>query len=126
MALYLSEGEVRTTIRKIRSKAAAGSVVLADIYVDRMFKRFKSGSGTEALKYTDEKIKFDLNLSTNYEEEVAKFIRNETLSVGEVFFVGWKDARGSLLAEGEMKMPTSPLLTLFFTSQKGQFMGNRS
>ena len=64
VALYLSEGEVRTTIRKIRSKAAAGSVVFADIYVDRMFKRFKSGSGTEALKYTDEKIKFDLNLST--------------------------------------------------------------
>jgi methyltransferase (TIGR00027 family) len=103
VTLYLSETEVRKAIKEIRSKAAVGSILLADIYADRMFKKLKSGAITKTLEYTNESIKFTLNLATNYDEALSEFIESESLSVGETFFIGWKDEKGPLLAIVEMK-----------------------
>jgi methyltransferase (TIGR00027 family) len=103
VTLYLSEAEVRKAIHEIRCKAAVGSVVLADIYADRMLEKYKSGAGSKTLEYTDENIKFSLDLSTDFENKLSGFIGSESLSVGETFFIGWKDEKGPLLAVVEMK-----------------------
>lgn len=102
VTLYLSETDVRKTIQDVRSKAAVGSVLLADIYANRLVAIAKSYAGEKALDYTDEGMDFGLDLATNYEEELSKFVKSESLSVGETFFLGRENKKGPFTVVVEM------------------------
>lgn len=103
VTLYLSEADVRKTIQDIRTRAAVGSVLLADIYADRMLARFKSGAGKKTMEYTNEGLDFSLNFTTNYEGVLEKFLTSESMAAGETFFMGRKHEKGPFVVIVEMK-----------------------
>ena len=103
VTLYLSEANVRKTMQDVRNKAAVGSVLLADIYADRMVATAKSGAAKKVLDYTDEGLDFSLNLTTDCEAELLKFVNSESMSVGETFFMGRKHKKGPFAVVVEMK-----------------------
>ncbi len=103
VTLYLSEADVRKTMHEVQSKAANGSVLLADFYADSMVAKFKSGSAKKSLDYTGEGVDFSLNLAVNYEEELVKFVTSESMSVGGTFFLGRTGKNGPFTVVVEMK-----------------------
>lgn len=103
VTLYLSESDVHKTIQDVRNHAPAGSVLLADIYADRLVNIGKSSAGQKALDYTDEGLGFSLPLTTNYEETLAEFVENESMSVGEAFFMGHTSDKGPFMVVVEMR-----------------------
>lgn len=103
VTLYLSEADVRKTIQDVRNKAVVGSVLLADIYADRLVAMAKSGAGKKTLDYTGEGLDFSLKMATNYEEELSNFVNSESMTVGETFFLGHKGKKGPFTVVVEMK-----------------------
>lgn len=103
VTLYLSEPEVRKTMQDVRNHAPNGSILLADIYADRMVNIGKSIVGKNLLDYTDEGFGFGLNLTIDYEEALADFIESELLLVGETFFMGRTSDIGPFMVVVEMK-----------------------
>ena len=94
VTLYLSESDVRKTMRDVYSHATPGSVLLTDIYADRMVNIGKGAVTSKALDYTDENFGFSLPFANHYEEVLADFIESESLSVGETFFMGRASDKG--------------------------------
>jgi methyltransferase (TIGR00027 family) len=103
VSLYLSESDVRRTMQEVRNHAPAGSVLLADIYADRLVNIGKNSAGKKVLDYTDEGFGFSLPLATNCEETLAEFIENESMSVGETFFMGRTSDKGPFMVVVEMR-----------------------
>jgi methyltransferase (TIGR00027 family) len=103
VTLYLSEFEVRKTMHDIQQQAQTGSVLLADLYSDRMVKIGKNAATKKVLDYTDEGFGFSLDLSDNYEETLTNFVESESLSVGESFFMGHSNDKGPFMVVAEMK-----------------------
>ena len=103
VTLYLTGKDVCRTIQDIRRRAAPGSVLLADIYADRFMKMARSGAGKKALDYTDEGLNFGLNFATNHEEVLSSFVKNESMSVGETYFLAHKNKKGPYAVVVEMK-----------------------
>ena len=89
--------------RFVRNHAPAGTVLLADIYADRLVNIGKSSTGKKTLDYTDEGFGFSLPLATNYEEALAEFIESESMSVGETFFMGRTSDKGPFMVVVEMR-----------------------
>jgi len=102
VTLYLSEQAVRKTMHDIRTHAPAGSVLLADIYADRMTALAKSGALSKTLDYTDEGLGFGLPLAENYAATLTAFVASEGLTVGETFFMGSADSKGPFMVVAEM------------------------
>jgi len=102
VTLYLSESDVRKTMQDVRNHAPAGSVLLADIYADRLVNIGKNYAGRKALDYTDEGFGFSLPLTTNYQETLAEFVESESMSVGEAFFMGHTSDKGPFMVVVEM------------------------
>ncbi len=103
VTLYLSESDVRKTMQDVRNHAPAGSVLLADIYADRLVNIGKNYAGRKALDYTDEGFGFSLPLTTNYQETLAEFVESESMSVGEAFFMGHTSDKGPFMVVVEME-----------------------
>lgn len=102
VTLYLSEADVRKTMRDVRNTAAAGSVLLADIYAERFIQFAGKGSSKKTLEQTDEGLDFGLNFSTKHEESLSEFVRSESMTVGECFFMGEKNDKGPFVVVVEM------------------------
>lgn len=102
VTLYLSEADVRRSIQDVHNNAPVGSVLLADIYADRFMAKARSGAGKKTLDYTGEGLDFSLDLATNYEDELSNFVTSESMSVGETFFMGWKNDKGPFVVVVEM------------------------
>lgn len=94
VSLYLSEEAVRKTLRDVRAHAPAGSVLLADIYADRMVNIGKNKATAKLLDYTDEGFGFSLPMATGHQEALAQFVESESMSVGETFFMGRTSDKG--------------------------------
>ena len=103
VTLYLSESEVRKTMQDVQHQAHKGSVLLADIYADRMINIGKSAGTSKVLEYTNEGLGFGLDFSVSYEEKLAEFIESESLSVGESFFMGRSNEKGPFMVVVEMR-----------------------
>ncbi len=103
VTLYLSEADVRKTLHDVRDHAPAGSVLLADLYTDRMTNIGKGKATRKVLDYTDEGLGFSLSLSTNHEALLAEFVQSESFSVGETYFMGRASEKGPFAVVAEMR-----------------------
>ncbi len=104
VTLYLSDADVRKTMRDVRGNAPAGSVLLADIYADRIIERFRRGATGKALEYTEEGVDFSLNFASDHEEKLSAFVESESMTTGETFFLGSKNVKGPFVAVVEMRI----------------------
>ena len=102
VTLYLSQADVRKTMRDIRNIATAGSVLLADIYAERFIEFGGKGSSKKTLERTDEGVDFGLNFSSKHEQTLSEFVKSESMSVGERFFLGEKSDKGPFVVVVEM------------------------
>ena len=104
VTLYLSESDVRKTMQEVRDSTAPGSILLADIYADRLINMGKSAAGKKALAYTNEGFGFGLPFADNYKKTLSDFIESESLSVGETFFMGHENKAGPFAVIAKMRV----------------------
>jgi len=104
VTLYLSEQDVRRTLRDIREHAAAGSRVVADIYASRTIEYASKSGNRQALEYTGEAVDFGLPFATDPEGDLERFVTSEGLTVGETAFLGRSTKKGTLLAVAELRV----------------------
>ena len=103
VSLYLSESDVRKTMQDVRNHAPSGSVLLADLYADRLVNIGKMAAVKKTLDYTDEGFGFSLPIATSYEQVLAEFIESESMSVGETWFMGRTGKKGPFMVVAEIK-----------------------
>ncbi len=104
VTLYLSEADVRKTMRDVRGNAPAGSILLADIYADRIIERFRRAATGKALEYAEEGVDFSLDFASDHEEKLSAFVESESMTTGETFFLGSKNVKGPFVAVVEMRI----------------------
>lgn len=107
VTLYISDQDVRNTLRDIKTHSTAGSVVVTDIYAEafvkgEMFPGMKKS--LEILKITDEELAFGLDFSENPETVLRSFIESESLEIGEVHFMGGHTNKGTWMVVAEIKV----------------------
>jgi len=103
VTLYLSEEDVRKTLREIRDATGPGSVIIVDIYADRIVGWANKGYMKKTLDQTDEGLNFSLDLSADYEKVLAEFVESESLSIGEAVFMGSSNKQGPFVVVAELK-----------------------
>jgi len=107
VTLYLGEKSVRNTLRTIKANAAAGSILVADIYA----KSFVSGEYARGMKatlpvldMTDEQLGFGIEMSGDYRHALEAFVASEGLAVGETYFMGYKTEKGPWMVVAELEV----------------------
>jgi len=103
VTLYLSEAEVRKTMRSVSSHACKNSILLADIYANRMLNIAKSTVGKQVMDYTNEGLGFGLDLNTSWKDVLLGFVESESLSLGEAIFMGSDSDSGPFMVVVEMR-----------------------
>ena len=103
VTLYLSGTEVRRTMQEVRHNSAKGSILLADVYANRMVDMGKTSVGNKLLEYAGEGFGFGLNFESGWEAVLAAFVESESMSVGETFFLGSNADKGPFVAVVEMR-----------------------
>ena len=93
VTLYLAEEDVRSVLRDIRGHAAPGSVVVADLYGERLLERV-SPSARKVLEYTNETFSFALPFAADAEAVLRRFLESEGMTQGETLFMGRADEKG--------------------------------
>ena len=101
VTLYLSEDNVRKTLRGVREHAAPGSVLVADVYGERFLRLGRGKAAKKTLDYTDEGLAFGLSLETDWEQTLRGFIESEKLTRGETYFMGRTHAKGPFMIVAE-------------------------
>ncbi len=97
VTLYLSETDVRNTLRELKEHTALRSIVYADIYNDSLvtaehYKGMKTQIKT--LKVTSEEMGFNLAFSSDYENTLKSFLESENTSMSDAYFMGSKTEKG--------------------------------
>jgi len=105
VTLYLSETDVRNTLRELKEHTPPRSIVYVDIYNDSLvtaehYKGMKTQSKT--LKVTGEEMGFSLDFSSNYENTLKSFLESENTSMGDVYFMGSKTEKGVFMIVAEI------------------------
>lgn len=103
VTLYLPEAEVRRTMRSVSSHACKNSILLADIYANRMLNIAKSNVGKQVMDYTSEGFGFGLDLTTSWKDVLSEFVESESLSLGEATYMGSDSDSGPFMAVVEMR-----------------------
>lgn len=104
VTLYLSETDVRKTLGEIRGNAAAGSVLLADFYAHRFLQLANISAQKKVLDQTGENLVFGFDFAVDYENTFAEFVKSESMSVGETFFMGREHDKGPFVVIAELKI----------------------
>lgn len=108
VTLYLGETAVRNTLRTVKANAAAGSVLVADIYA-RSFVAGEYVKGMKAtlpiLDMTEEQLAFGLEMAGDrYQQSLDAFINSEGLTLGDTYFMGHKTEKGPWMVVAELKL----------------------
>lgn len=101
VTLYLSEDDVRKTLRGVREHAAPGSVLVADFYGERLVRWMRGGAARKTLEYTGEGAVFALPFATDWEKTLRGFLEGEGLAPGESYFMGRANPRGPFMVVAE-------------------------
>ena len=107
VTLYLSEDDVRKTLRGIRAHAPSGSVLVADFYdLEKMFARMKQRKETanKALKYTGEELGFGLSFGVDCDQALNHFLSSEGLTTGDTYFLGRASNQGPFAVVSEVRL----------------------
>ena len=91
VTLYLSEKDVRNTLKEIKQHAASGSIIIADLYATvfvtgEMYPTMKTQM--KSLKITDEEFGFGIDFSSDYENALKTFLESENIKAGDTYFYG--------------------------------------
>jgi methyltransferase (TIGR00027 family) len=98
VTLYLSEREVRNTLKKIRSRCAPGCAVLVDFYDPTKMGYLRS------IQTAGEKFDFGLDLGIKREEHLRAFVESEGLRLGAFHFMGHRTEKGAFGAVAEVRV----------------------
>lgn len=85
VTLYLSEKDVKKTLRELKEHSAPGSIVAADFYAKKTVKgELFSGMKTQSkmLNVTEEEMGFSLDFSSDYENMLKIFLESENTNLG--------------------------------------------
>lgn len=102
VTLYLTEEDIRNTMRDVRRHAPAGSILLADLYGDRLLEFSKPKAIQKTLDLTNEGFSFALPFSTDHEQTLREFVESEGFSLGEAQFMGSSHDKGPFMVVAEM------------------------
>ena len=103
VTLYLSLEEVENTMGLVKERAAPGSILLADLYAERMIELYgKSRAGAKLLELTDEGLDFGLRFADNWEQTLIEFVEARSMKVGEAHFLGSNNEKGPYAVVAEM------------------------
>jgi len=107
VTLYISEQDVRNTLREINTHCPAGSIIVVDMYAaafvkGEMFPGMKKS--LELLKITDEELAFGLDFSDDPTTVLQNFVESESLELGEVYFMGGQTKKGTWMVVAEIKV----------------------
>ena len=107
VTLYLSEDDVRQTLRGVATHSAPGSVLVADFYGLRMIRLGRGKATSKTLELTEESLTFGLNFARDlsnrgFESELADFLESEDMTVGETDFMGVQDKKGPFMVVAEV------------------------
>ncbi len=108
VTLYLSEDDVRRTLRGAREGSAPGSVLVADVYAERFVRLARGKLVRKTLDYTDEGMAFGLDFGEDWERTLRDFLESEGLTLGEACFMGRANAKGPFTVVAEFIVPASP------------------
>ncbi len=110
VTLYLGEGDVRGTLRSLRSRSAPGSRIVADFYGQRLIDYASKGINRKTLELTDETLAFGLPFVAAHEEVLRDFVRPEGWSVSDARFLGTNHRKGPYLGVAELRQaPAQPV-----------------
>ena len=105
VTLYLSEQDVRNTLREIKEHSANGSVVAADFYAEKFVKgEMYPGmkKGLQTLKITNEELGFGIPFDQGGKEALVSFIESEKIYLGDVHYMGSKTKKGTWMVVAEL------------------------
>lgn len=103
VSLYLSAEQVSSTLEIVKQQAAASSVIVADLYADRLIKTLgKASASQKILEMTEETLKFGLPFASDWRTVLAEFIAAKSLKQGETHFLGENNKEGPYAAVVEM------------------------
>lgn len=94
VTLYLSEDDVRRTLRGVCRRAAPGSVVVADLYAERFVRLGRGRLVGKTLDWTGEGFGFGLPLETDWAGTLRGFLASENMTPGESHFMGRTHGKG--------------------------------
>ena len=107
VTLYLSEKEVRNTLKEIKERAGSGSIIVADLYA----KSFVTGEYAPGMKkamnlskITDEEFGFGIDFSSDYENTLRTFLESENMKGGDTYFMGTKTKKGTYMVVAEINL----------------------
>jgi methyltransferase (TIGR00027 family) len=100
VTLYLSEPDVRATLAVIKANAAAGSVLLLDLYATRLAIA-SGGAAGKTLGATGEGLRFGLDFSGNPEGVLEDFAISAGFDLGRHFFLGSAHKKGAYMVVAE-------------------------
>ena len=93
---------MRRALRDMKQHAAPGSVIVADVYGERLTAVGKSGAAKKALELTNEALGFSLPFDQDHEARLRALVESEQLQVGETNFMGTSDKRGPFMVVAEL------------------------
>lgn len=103
VSLYLSAEQVAATLAMLRQLAASGSVLVADLYADRLVQTLgKANINEKVLEMTNETLEFGLPLASNWQQVLADFVASHALQQGETHFLGTNNNAGPYAVVVEM------------------------
>jgi methyltransferase (TIGR00027 family) len=117
VTLYLSEPDVRATLAVIKANAAAGSVLLLDLYATRFLAIASGGAAGKTLRATGEGLRFGLDFSGNPEGVLEAFASSAGFDLGRHYFLGSAHKKGAYMVVAEFVVRTTVCATPFSDSR---------
>lgn len=103
VSLYLSAEQVAETLTLVKHSAESGSVLVADLYADRLVRTLgKANLNERVLEMTSETLDFSLPFATNWQQVLADFVTSQSLQQGETHFLGASNKAGPYAVVVEM------------------------
>ena len=103
VSLYLSPEQVTSTLEIVKQQAAASSVIVADLYAERLIKTLgKASANQKVLEMTEETLEFGLPFAGDWRAVLSEFIAARSLKQGETHFLGENNKAGPYAAVVEM------------------------
>jgi methyltransferase (TIGR00027 family) len=103
VSLYLSAEQVAATLAMVKQQAQSGSVLVADLYADRLVRTLgKANLNERVLEMTSETLDFSLPFATNWQQVLADFVTSQSLQQGETHFLGASNKAGPYAVVVEM------------------------
>ena len=103
VSLYLSAEQVAATLAMVKQHAEPGSVVVADLYAQRLIQTLgKANVNQKVLEMTNETLHFGLSFNTDWQQVLANFVASHSMQQGESHFLGANNKAGPYAAVVEM------------------------